>query len=87
MVSGRCKIEYLVKWKNLGDDKTSWETVSDLKKDRRQRHQIVETSIDYVGEGVACCQFCKLPMHHACLGSLVKLVAACLVPRGNFVII
>ena len=32
MVSERRRMVYLVKWKNLGEDETSWETADDLKK-------------------------------------------------------
>ena len=32
VVGRRCIIEFLVKWKNLGDDEMSWEIVNDLKK-------------------------------------------------------
>ena len=43
-------MEYLVKWKNLRDDETSWETADDqieaAVEDQRQQHQIVKTLID-----------------------------------------
>ena len=32
VVSEQCRMEYLVKWKNLGDDETSQERANDLKK-------------------------------------------------------
>ena len=32
VVSRQHRMEYLVKWKNLGDDETSWETADDLNK-------------------------------------------------------
>ena len=32
VVGGQCRMKYLIKWKNLGDDETSWEMINDLKK-------------------------------------------------------